>query len=334
MPPAPDRPASRSARPARPRVARSTIAGAVVAIVLLASAPLVVYPVFVMKLMCYAIFAAAFNLLIGYVGLLSFGHAAFLGTGAYLFAHAAKHWGLEPMLALLLATAVAAGLGGAIGFLAIRRKGIEFAMITLALAQMVDFIAQQAPFTGGENGIQDVPRGHLLGLVDLNAGPAIYGFVLVLFVLAMFALWRTVNSPFGHVLQAIREHEDRAVSLGYDVARYKLAAFVISAAAAGLAGGMKALVYQLATLDNTSFHMSGEVILITLLGGVGTLYGPLVGAAIVVALESALATSEMPAPVFTGLVFIACVLVFRRGVVGEGAALLARRREGARARSG
>lgn len=309
------------------RVHRATLAGSAVAILLLLAAPLVVYPVFVMKLMCYALFAATFNLLIGYVGVMSFGHAAFLGAGAYLTAHAAKAWGFDPLASLLVGIGAAALVGVAIGFLAIRRKGIEFAMITLALAQVVDFIAQKASFTGGENGIQDVPRGRLFGFIDLNAPTAIYGLILVLFVLGMYVLWRTVNSPFGHVMQAIRDHEDRAISLGYDVARYKLTAFVISAAVAGLAGGMKSLVFQLATLEDVSFHMSGEVILIALLGGVGTFFGPLVGAAIVVSLESALATSEFPAPVLTGAVFIVCVLVFRRGVVGEIAARLAGRRD-------
>lgn len=295
---------------------------AVVALLLLA--PLVVYPVFVMKLMCFTLFAATFNLLFGYVGLLSFGHAAFFGTGAYLTAHAAKVWGLDPLLCLLLSTAAGAVLGLLIGYLAIRRAGIYFSMITLALAEIVAFIALQAPFTGGEDGIQGVPRGRLLGFIDLDHPGAIYCFVLVIFCLGMYILWRTVNSPFGHILQAIREHEPRAVSLGYDVRRYKLTAFAISAALAGLAGGLKTIVFQLATLADVSFQLSGEVVLMVLLGGVGTLFGPLVGAAVVIALESYLATSELPAPVITGVVFIACVMLFRRGIVGEALARIGR----------
>jgi branched-chain amino acid transport system permease protein len=301
----------------RPSTNRGIIFGSLAVIIILLVAPVAIYPVFLMKLMCYTLFAASFNLLIGYVGLLSFGHAAFLGAGAYLTAYAAKAWGLDPLLCLLLGATVAVLLGAIVGFLAIRRKGIEFSMITLALAQIVAFIAEKAPFTGGEDGIHDVPRDHVFGLIDLNNRVAIYLFVLVLFVAGMLILWRTINSPFGHVLQAIRDHEDRAISLGYNVRGYKLAAFVIAAAIAGLAGGLKAIVFQLATLDDTSFHMSGAVILMALLGGVGTQFGPLFGAAIVVALESALATSEFPAPVITGAVFILCVLVFRRGIVGE-----------------
>jgi branched-chain amino acid transport system permease protein len=307
-------------KPKARRVDRGTIIGSVATVILLMAAPLVIYPIFVMKLMCYALFAAAFNLLIGYAGLLSFGHAAFFGTGAYITAYAASAWGLDPILNLVLSIAVAALLGTATGYLAIRRKGIEFSMITLALAQMVAFAAHRLPLTGGENGIQGVPRGHLFGQIDLNVPENIYAFILVIFVFGMFILWRTVNSPFGHILQAIREHESRAISLGYDVARFKLTAFIISSAIAGLAGGMSALIFQIATLDGVSYHLSGEVVLMALLGGVGQFFGPLVGAAIVVSLESYLATSPFPAPVLTGAVFIACVLLFRRGVVGEIAA--------------
>jgi branched-chain amino acid transport system permease protein len=306
---------------------RQTLVASIIVLALLIAAPAAIYPVFVMKLMCYALFAASFNLLIGYVGLLSFGHAAFLGAGGYLCAYAAKAWGLDPLSCLLVGVAVAALLGAVIGFLAIRRKGIEFSMITLALAQVVEFIAQQAPFTGGEDGIHDVPRGLLFGLINLNNGVAIYSFVFLLFVIGMIAVWRIVNSPFGHVLQAVRDHEDRAISLGYDVRRYKLTAFIISAALAGLAGGMKAMIFQLATLDDVSFHVSGAVILMVLLGGVGTFSGPLIGAALVVALESALATSEFPAPVITGAVFILCVLMFRRGIAGEIALKLAEHKD-------
>lgn len=285
-----------------------------------ALAPLFVYPMFVLKLMCFTLFVGSFTLLLGQVGLLSFGHAAFFGTGAYLTAHAAKVWGLEPLTCLLLSTAAAAVLGLLFGYLAIRRKGIYFSMITLALAELVAFIALQAPFTGGENGLQEVPRGKLLGFIDLEQPAVFYAFVLTLSTLGMVALWRTVRSPFGEVLQAIRDHEPRAVSLGYDVERYKIGAFVISAAVAGLAGGLKALVFQLATLADVSFHLSGEVVLMALLGGVGSIFGPLVGASVVITLESTLATSSLPAPVITGLVFIACVLLFRRGLMGELAA--------------
>jgi branched-chain amino acid transport system permease protein len=287
------------------------------AIVLLLLAPLVVYPVFLMKFMCFTLFAATFSLLMGHVGLLSFGHAAFFGTGAYLTAHAAKAWGLDPLLCILLSTAAAALIGLVIGFLAIRRKGIYFSMITLALSQLVAFVALQAPFTGGEDGLQAVPRGVVLGLFDLSKPASMYGFVFVITLVGMIALWRTVNSPFGHVLQAIREHEPRAISLGYDVARYKLIAFVISAALAGTAGGLNALVFQLATLGDIGFELSGEVVLMALLGGVGTLFGPMVGAAIVILLQSYLATSSLPAPVLIGCVFMVCVMMFRRGIVGE-----------------
>lgn len=289
----------------------------------LAIAPLFVYPVFLMKLMCFTLLVASFSFLLAQAGLLSFGHAAFFGTGAFLAAHASKAWGLDPLLCLAMSVGAAAVLGAAVGWLAIRRKGIYFSMITLALAEMVAFAAAQAPFTGGENGLQDVPRGRLLGLVDLDQPAAMYAFVLVMCVLGVAVLWRVVRSPFGHVLQAIRDHEARATSLGYPVDTYKVRAFVVSAAAAGLAGGLNALVFQLATLADVGFQLSGEIVLMALLGGVGSLFGPLAGAAIVIGLESALAESAWPVPVVTGLVFIACVLFFRRGLLGE---LLARRR--------
>lgn len=286
-------------------------------VVLLLVAPLGIYPVFLMKLMCFALFAAAFNLLIGYVGLLSFGHAAFFGTGAYVSAHAAKVWHLDPLLCVVLGAVAGGFLGVLVGYLAIKRKGIYFSMITLALSQMVFFIALQAPFTGGEDGIQGVPRGMLFGVLDLNKPMAMYGFVLVLFLFGMFALWRIVNSPFGQILKAIREHEPRAISLGYDVQRYKLIAFTISAALAGMAGGAKSLVFQLASLTDITWQMSGEVVLITLLGGIGTMLGPVVGALIVVTLENYLAAMDFPVTVLIGAIFVACVLLFRRGVVGE-----------------
>lgn len=291
--------------------------GIAVGLVALVAAPFVLYPVFVMKLMCFALFAAAFNLLIGYGGLLSFGHAAFFGTGGYLAAHAAKVWGLDPLLSVLFAAFGATVTGLVVGVLAIRRKGIYFSMITLALSQMVFFVALQAPFTGGEDGIQGVPRGVLFGLFDLDKPLMMYAFVSVVFLLGMFAVWRVVHSPFGQILTAIRDNEARAISLGYDVDRYKLTAFVISAGLAGVAGGVKSLVFQLASLTDITWQMSGEVVLITLLGGIGTLLGPVVGAIIVVAMQNYLATVNFPVPVITGIIFVVCVLLFRRGIVGE-----------------
>ncbi len=291
--------------------------GALGVVAALIAAPALVYPVFLMKLMCFALFAAAFNLLIGFVGLLSFGHAAFFGSGAYIAAYAAKVWHLDPLLCVLAGTATGAVLGLLFGALAIRRSGIYFAMITLALAQMVYFIALQAPFTGGEDGIQDVPRGMLFGVLDLQHPVAMYGFVMAVFVVGMAVLWRVVRSPFGQVLKAIRENEARAISLGYDVQRFKLKAFVISAALAGAAGGTKALVFQLASLTDVTWQMSGDVVLMTLMGGIGTMLGPVVGAAVVVSLENALAGLEFPITVLIGAIFIACVLLFRRGIVGE-----------------
>jgi len=280
-------------------------------------APFVLYPIFLMKLLCFALFACAFNLLIGYAGLLSFGHAAFFGGAAYVTAHAAKVWGWPPELALVAGTLFAAALGFLMGSLAIRRQGIYFAMITLALAQMIAFLAVQMPFTGGEDGVQAVPRGMLLGLIDLNNPLSMYFFVLSIFLFGFIVIWRTVHSPFGQVLKAIRENEPRAISLGYRTAQYKLLAFVVSAALAGLAGGTKALVFQLASLTDVAWQMSGEVVLMTLLGGLGTLFGPVVGAGMIVALEHFLSETEFPITVASGILFIVCVLLFRRGVVGE-----------------
>jgi branched-chain amino acid transport system permease protein len=286
-------------------------------VALLSLAPFFVYPVFLMKLLCFALFASAFNLLLGYAGLLSFGHAAFFGGAAYFTAHAVKEWGFPPELGILVGVFGAAVLGLVIGYLAIRRQGIYFAMITLALAQMFSFYCLQAGFTHGEDGIQGVPRGHLFGLIDLNQPIAMYFFVLAVFVLGVLAIRRITESPFGMILKSIRENENRAISLGYSVGTYKLAAFVMSAALAGLAGATKALVFQFATLTDVGWQMSGEVILMTLLGGIGTLLGPIVGAGIVVALQNYLATSEFPVTIFTGVIFMVCVLTFRRGVVGE-----------------
>lgn len=310
-------PVTVSAVPARTRAERAlpVLAGAV--LVLLVLAPFLVYPVFLMKALCFALFACAFNLLIGYGGLLSFGHAAFFGGAAYVTAHAAKVWGLTPELALLAGMAAAGVMGLAVGALAIRRQGIYFAMTTLALSQMVFFVFLQAPFTGGEDGIQAVPRGALFGLIDLNSPTAMYFTVLALFVGAVLFIHRVVHSPFGQVLKAIRENEARAISLGYDTAKYKLGAFVLSAMLAGLAGGIKALVFQLATLTDVQWQMSGEVVLMTLLGGIGTMSGPVVGAFIVVMLQNYLAATGLPVTVVIGAVFVVCVLLFRRGIMGE-----------------
>jgi branched-chain amino acid transport system permease protein len=280
-------------------------------------APLFVYPEFMMKVMCFALFACAFNLLIGFGGLLSFGHAMFFGTAGYAAAHAAKVWGLTPELAILFATAAASALGLFAGLLAIRRQGIYFAMITLALAQMVYFFYLQAPFTGGEDGIQAVPRGKLFGLIDLNQTYAMYALVLVIFLGGFALIYRIVHSPFGQVLKAIRENEARAISLGYAVDRYKLLAFVLSASLAGLAGGTKALVFQLASLTDAHWSMSGEVVLMTLLGGLGTIFGPVAGAVIIITMENYLSQLGAWVSVVQGVIFVICVLAFRRGVIGE-----------------
>ena len=288
-----------------------------IALVGLLAAPFMVYPIFLMKMLCFALFASAFNLLLGYTGILSFGHAAFFGGAAYITAHTVKIWGVTPELGLVLGVLAAAALGLVIGYLAIRRQGIYSTMITLALAQMFFFFCLQATFTHGEDGLQGVPRGYLFGIIDLNQPMTMYYFVLAVFVLGVFVIWRIINSPFGMILKSVRENENRAISLGYSVNRYKLAAFVMSAALAGLAGGLKALVFQFATLTDVGWQMSGEVILMTLLGGIGTLIGPIVGAAFVVALQNYLATSDFPVTIVTGVIFMACVLLFRKGIVGE-----------------
>jgi branched-chain amino acid transport system permease protein len=288
-----------------------------IGLVLLIVAPLFFYPIFLMKLLCFALFACAFNLLLGYTGLLSFGHATFFGGAAYFTAHAVKEWGFSPELGVLLGVAGAAVLGLIMGFFAIRRQGIYFAMITLALSQMFFFFCLQANFTQGEDGIQSVPRGHLFGVIDLSQSTNMYYFVLATFLIGMVVIWRFINSPFGMILKSIRENEQRAVSLGYSVARYKLGAFVMSAALAGLAGGVKSLVFQFATLTDVAWQMSGEVILMTLLGGIGTLIGPIFGAGLVVTLQNYLATSQFPVTIVTGVVFMVCVLLFRRGLIGE-----------------
>jgi len=280
-------------------------------------APMFAYPVFLMKALCFALFACAFNLLIGYVGLLSFGHALFFGWASYVCAHAAKVWGFPPELAIASGTVAAAGLGTIVGALAIRRQGIYFAMITLALAQMMYFFAIQAPFTHGEDGIQAVPRGTLFGFINLADQTNMYITVLVIFLGCFLLIYRIVNSPFGEVLKAIRENEARAISLGYRTERFKLLAFVLSATFAGVAGSTKALVFQLASLTDVDWPMSGEVILMTLVGGLGTLFGPVVGAFFIVTLENYLTTMGQWVFVVQGVIFVVCVLLFRRGIVGE-----------------
>ncbi|QNK68165.1 branched-chain amino acid ABC transporter permease [Variovorax sp. PAMC26660] len=300
------------------------------------------YPVFVMKLMCFALFAAAFNLLLGFTGLLSFGHAAFLGGSAYVAGHAMKVWGLTPELGLLAGTLTGALLGWLFGILAIRRQGIYFAMITLALAQMMFFVALQAKFTGGEDGLQGVPRGKLFGFIDLSSDLTMYYVALIVVVLAFLLIVRTIHSPFGQVLKGIKENEPRALSLGYDVSRFKLLAFVISAALSGLAGSLKTLVLGFATLSDVHWTASGQVILMTLVGGLGTLSGPLVGSAVVVLLENKIGelgsflarittvdwfnTLGESVTMVTGLIFVICVLAFRKGIMGEIIAFIDRRR--------
>ncbi len=291
-----------------------------VMVALIAIAPFVAYPFFIMQALCFALFACAFNLLIGYVNLLSLGHAMFLGLASYVCAHAAKVWGLEPVSAIALGVAASAALGLITGALAIRSIGIYFAMITVAFSQMVYFFCVEAPFTHGEDGIQAVPQGRALGLFDLSNPWVLYVFVAVVFLFGFLAVQRTVNSPFGEILKAIRENEPRVISLGYRAMQYKLAAFTLSAAIAGLAGATKAIVAQNASLTDVAFAMSGEVVLMTLVGGMGTFYGPVVGAFIVVSMQNYLAQYGEWVTVIQGVVFVACVLVFRRGIVGELAA--------------
>jgi branched-chain amino acid transport system permease protein len=296
---------------------RDLVLAGVAMLALIVVAPFVAYPFFVMVMMCIALFACAFNLLIGYVGLLSLGHAMFFGMAGYVSAHAAKVWGLDPILSIVAGVAVAAAMGVVAGALAIRTKGIYFAMITVAFSQMVYFYCVEAPFTHGEDGIQSVPQGKVLGLLDLSKTMQLYVFVAIVFVIGFFIVYRTVNSPFGEILKAIRENEPRAISLGYRVNRYKLMAFTLSAALSGLAGGTKALVVQNASLSDVGFQMSGEVVLMTLVGGMGTLYGPVAGAVVVVSMQNYLAQYGEWVTAIQGVVFVACVLLFRRGIVGE-----------------
>ena len=303
------------------------LATAVMTVALVLAPVLGVYPVFLMKALCFALFACAFNLLIGFGGLLSFGHAMFLGSAGYVCAHAAKEWGWPPEFAILAGTFAAAVMGVVVGLLAIRRQGIYFAMITLALAQMVFFFCLQAPFTHGEDGIQAVPRGKLFGLIDLSNTLVMYYVVLAIFLAAFLLIFRIVHSPFGQVLKAIRENEPRAISLGYDAEKYKLLAFILSATLAGLAGATKAIVFQLASLTDVHWTMSGEVVLMTLLGGMGTIFGPVVGAFTIIGLENYLAGFGSWVTVITGVIFVVCVLAFRRGIVGELSAWWARRHD-------
>ncbi|MCI1006861.1 branched-chain amino acid ABC transporter permease [Herbaspirillum sp. C7C8] len=307
--------------------------GIAVLLILLLAAPFGIYPVFLMKMLCFALFACAFNLLIGYTGLLSFGHAAFLGWAGYLCGQALKVWGLPTELGLIIGTLTGALIGLVMGLLAIRRQGIYFTMITLALAQMLFFVALQLPFTGGEDGLQGVPRGKLLGFLNLENDMTLYYVVLVIAVAGFALIVRTIHSPFGQVLKAIKENEPRAVSLGYDVARYKLLAFVLSAGLSGLAGATKTLVLGFETLTDVHWSMSGLVVLMTLVGGLGTILGPIVGAVIIIMLENKLGdignwlasvthidwfnTLGDSVTIVTGFIFIVCVLAFRKGIVGE-----------------
>lgn len=285
-------------------------------LVALAIMPMMLYPVFIMKVLCFAIYALAFNLLLGYGGLLSFGHAAYFGMASYICAYAAKNWGFSPEIAILSGCLVGGLLGLIAGSIAIRRQGIYFAMVTLALAQLIYFVCVQAPFTGGEDGIQAVPRGHLLGLVDLSDDRVLYVFVAAIFFCVILLIHRVIHSPFGQALKAIRDNESRAISLGYDVNRYKLAVFVLSSALTGLAGATKAIVFQLASLTDVHWSMSGEVVLMTLVGGMGTIFGPIVGAFIITAMANYLAPFGAWVTVIQGAVFVVCVLLFRDGIIG------------------
>ncbi|EIJ36101.1 branched-chain amino acid ABC transporter permease [Thiothrix nivea] len=281
--------------------------------------PWVMYPVFLMKVLCFALFASAFNLLLGFVGMLSFGHAAFLATGGYVTGYFMSQFGLSTEMGILLGTAAATLLGFIFGKLAVKREGIYFAMVTLALAQLVFFLYIQAPFTGGENGLQGIPRGKLFGVIDMNNNRVMYYFVLAVFLFGFWLIHRTIHSPFGQVLKAIRENEPRAISLGYNVKQYKLLAFVISAALSGLAGSTKALVFQLESLTDAHWHMSGEVVLMTLLGGMGTVFGPILGAGVVVGIQNFFAGGEFGnyVHIIMGAIFVVCVLLFRNGIAGE-----------------
>jgi branched-chain amino acid transport system permease protein len=300
------------------------VSAAAMALALLA--PLAIYPLFLMNVLCFALFACAFNLLIGYVGLLSFGHAMFFGFAAYISGYTVKVWGWPTEVGILAGTAVAAVMGLVAGAITIRRQGIYFAMVTLALAQMVFFFCLQAKFTGGEDGIQAIPRRPLFGMLEITNDFVFYYVVLVVFAIGFLIIYRAIHSPFGQVLKAIRENEARAISLGYAVDRFKLIAFVLSAALAGLAGATKAIVFQLASLTDVTWQMSGEVVLMTLVGGMGTVFGPIVGAGIIVAMQNYLSGFGEWVLVIQGAIFVITVLLFRRGIVGEIIALANRGR--------
>jgi branched-chain amino acid transport system permease protein len=283
-----------------------------------------IYPFFVMQALCFALLACAFNLLIGYGGLLSFGHAMFLGTAGYVTAHALKVWALPPELGIVVGAAAAALLGLITGYISIKRQGIYFSMITLALSQLLYFIYLQAPFTHGEDGIQGIPQGHLFGVLDLSKPTVLYFVVLAGFLAGFLLIYRTINSPFGEVLKSIRENEQRAISLGYKTDQYKLLAYILSGTLAGLAGSLKVFVAQNASLTDVHWSMSGEIVLMTLVGGLGTIFGPVVGAFVIIAMQQYLAGFGQWVTVIQGVIFVSCVLLFRRGLVGEIAHLLRR----------
>jgi branched-chain amino acid transport system permease protein len=311
--------------PMTPRAMRDEMIVFAVMAVLLAIVPFTgIYPFFVMQALCFALLACAFNLLIGYGGLLSFGNAMFLGTAGYVSAHALKVWGLPPELGIVVGTAAAALLGLVTGYISIKRQGIYFSMITLALSQLLYFLYLQAPFTHGEDGIQGIPQGHLLGIFDLSKPMVLYYVVLAGFLAGFLLIYRTINSPFGEVLKSIRENEPRAISLGYKTDQYKLLAFILSGTLAGFAGSLKVFVAQNASLTDVHWSMSGEIVLMTLVGGLGTIFGPVVGAFVIIAMQQYLAGFGQWVTVIQGVIFVACVLLFRRGLVGELAHLLRR----------
>ena len=311
--------------PVTPRAIRDEMIAFAIMTVLLLLVPLTgLYPFFVMQGLCFALLACAFNLLIGYGGLLSFGHAMFLGTGGYVTAHAVKVWGVPPELGILIGMAASAGLGIITGVVAIRRQGIYFAMITLALSQLIYFIYLQAPFTHGEDGIQGIPQGRLLGIFDLSKPTVLYYVIVAGFLFGFLVIFRAINSPFGEVLKSIRENEQRAISLGYKTDHYKLLAFILSGTLAGFAGSLKVFVVQNASLSDVEVGMSGLIVLMTLVGGLGTVFGPVIGAFIIVATQQYLAGFGSWVTVIQGSIFVACVLTFRRGIVGEIAHLFRR----------
>jgi len=307
-----------NAAPTPRRAANDEFVAFTVMTVLLVMVPLTgLYPYFVMQALCFALLACAFNLLIGYGGLLSFGHAMFLGTAGYCTAHALKVWGLSPEIGILVGVGAAAALAVVTGLIAIRRQGIYFAMITLALSQLLFFVYLQTPFTHGEDGIQGIPQGVLFGLFDLSRPITLYYVIFAGFLLGFLIIYRAINSPFGEVLKAIRENEPRAVSLGYKTDQYKLLAYIISGTLAGFAGALKVFVAQNASLTDVHWTMSGEIVLMTLVGGLGTIFGPIVGAFVIIAMQQYLAGFGQWVTVIQGAVFVICVLTFRRGIVGE-----------------